>query len=307
LVHRDRRALEGVDVELVHGDVRDLYSLQQAFRGAQVVYHTAAYVSILMNEWPRLQAVNVAGTQNVVRACLECGVGRLVHFSSIHALEQEPLHVPIDESRPLAEACAMPYSRSKAAAERAVREGIAQGLDAVLLNPTAILGPYDYRPSHTGQVLLAIAKGRLPALVPGGFDWVDVRDVVAGAMRAEGRAPAGARVLLSGHWRSVRDLAAMVASITGVRAPRLVCPTFLARVGAPFATALAQLTGRRPLFTRAALDALQSNPQVSHERAARDLGYRPRPLSRTLYDTFEWFKEAGRLSGSLAPLPAEAT
>ena len=73
------------------------------------------------------------------------------------------------------------------------------------------------------------------------------------------------------------------------------------------ATALAQLTGRRPLFTRAALDALHSNPQVRHERAAGDLGYRPRPLSQTLYDTFEWFKEAGRLSCSLAPLPAEAT
>jgi dihydroflavonol-4-reductase len=301
LVHQDRRALQGLQAEIVQGDVRDPASLRHAFKGAQVVYHTAAHVSIATDEWPLLHAINVVGTRNVVEACLHCGVRRLIHFSSIHALQQEPLDAPVDESRPLAEAIDdAPYDRSKAAAEQEVRRGIAQGLDAVVLNPTAILGPHDYRPSHMGQVLLALGSGQLPALVPGGFDWVDVRDVVKGAMRAEERAPGGARYILSGHWASVRDLAAMVESITGVRAPWLVCPLFLAYLGVPLATATACLSGQRPLFTRVALDTLQGNRQIRHARAAGELGYHPRPLQETLVDSLRWFAEAGLLARPLA-------
>jgi dihydroflavonol-4-reductase len=239
LVHRDRRALHGLDVELVEGDVCDAVSLQRALDGAEVVYHAAARISLLVNEWPLLEAVNVVGTRNVVEACRRCGVRRLVHFSSIHALRQEPLDLPVDESRPLVESDGHPpYDRSKAAGEREVRRAIAQGLDAVILNPTAIIGPYDYRPSHIGAGLLALGRGRLPALVAGGFDWVDVRDVVEGALRAEERAPKGARYLLSGHWVSMRHLASMVEAITGVRAPRFVSPLGLAYVGAPLLTAV---------------------------------------------------------------------
>ncbi len=165
----------------------------------------------------------------------------------------------------------------------------------MILNPTAIIGPHDYRPSHFGQVLLALCHGRLPALVAGGFDWVDARDVVSGAMRAEKRAPSGARYLLSGHWLSARDVALMVQEISGVRAPRLVCPIWLAHIVAPFAVAWARFNGGRPLYTPVSLRALRSNRQISHERATRDLGYRSRPFRETLVDTLGWFQEASCL------------
>ncbi|MGB9722989.1 MAG: NAD-dependent epimerase/dehydratase family protein [Chloroflexia bacterium] len=296
MVHRDRRAVEGLDLEVVTGDVRDLETLRRAFAGAEVVYHTAAYISILGGEWPLLEQINVLGTRNVVQACLECRVRRLIHFSSIHALEQEPLDLPVDESRPLVDSRrASPYSRSKAAGEREVRAGMARGLDAVILYPTAIVGPYDFRPSHFGQVLLYLAQGKLPALVAGGFDWVDVRDVVAAALRAEKVAPPGGRYLLSGHWVALPEIAALVEEFTGVPAPRLVVPLGLARLVAPPATLAARLLRMRPLFTRTAIEALDSNRQVSHERAGRDLAYRPRPFRETIRDTLRWFAEAGRL------------
>ena len=302
LVHQDRRALEGLDLEVVTGDVRDQETLRRAFAGAEVVYHTAAYISILGDEWPLLQEINVLGTRNVVQACLACGVRRLVHFSSIHALEQEPLDVPVDESRPLVDSRrASPYSRSKAAGEREVREGMARGLDAVILYPTAIIGPYDFRPSHFGQVLLYLARGKLPALVAGGFDWVDVRDVVAATLRAAEVAPPGARYLLSGHRVSLPEIAALVEEFTGVPAPRLVLPLGLAKAVAPLATLAARLLRMEPLFTTVAVEALGGNPRVSHERAGRDLGYRPRPFHETIRDTLRWFVEAGRLP----PLPLE--
>jgi len=150
-------------------------------------------------------------------------------------------------------------------------------------------------PIHFGQALLALAQGQLPALVAGGFNWVDVRDVVEAALRAEERAPAGAQYLLSGHWVSLRDVAALVQEITTVPAPRFVCPLPLAPVGAPLATLWARLRGTRPLFTTASLLALRSNRHISHARAAGDLGYGPRPFRQTIEDTLRWFAEAGCL------------
>jgi dihydroflavonol-4-reductase len=300
VVHRERRALEGLRVETVEGDICDPASLRRAFEGAEVVYHAAAHISILMTEWPLLESVNVVGTRNVVEACLHCRVPRLVHFSSIHALEEKPPNVPADESCPLVESRrAPPYDRSKAAGEREVLRGGEQGLNAIIINPTAVIGPYDFRPSHFGRALLAIANGRLPALVPGGFNWVDARDVVEGAMRAAERAPIGARYLLSGHWVSVRDMAAVVEGITGVAAPRFVCPMWLARIGAPFVTAFARLDGNSPLYTSVSLRALCSCHDVSHARATRDLDYRPRPFRETLVDTLRWFEQAGQLTRPL--------
>jgi dihydroflavonol-4-reductase len=299
LVHRDRRALSGLPIETVDGDVCDVASLERAFAGAEVVYHVAGYISIVSGEWSRLHTVNVVGTRNVVEACLRCGVRRLVHFSSIHAFDLAPDRPPIDEATSFAAGSKVPpYSLSKVEGERAIRDGIANGLDAVILNPTAILGPHDYGPSHQGEVLLALARGRLPALVAGGFDWVDVRDVAQGAIAAAVRAPAGERYILSGHWASVSDLAKLVGSIRGTHVPRLVAPMWMARLGAPLFTAWAKLVGTRPLFTWVALDALSSNRHISCAKAAAGLGYCARPLRDTLVDTFQWFTEAGWLEAT---------
>lgn len=294
LVHRDRRAVAGLDVEVVEGDICVPDSLARVFSGADLVYHAAVQISLSMGDWPLLERVNVVGTGNVVQACRQAGVRRLIHFSSIHALRHGAAGDVVDETCPLVDSSRCPpYDRSKAAAEREVRRGIAAGLDAVLLNPTAMIGPYDYRPSHFGQVLWLLAGGELPALVAGGFDWVDVRDVAEGAIRAAERAPAGAQYLLSGHWVSLPEIAAMVESISGVPAPRLVCPESLARLGLPFAWAYARLTGRRPLYTRVSLRALRYSSQVSHARATRELDYHPRPFRETLVDTLGWFAQAG--------------
>ena len=174
LVHVGRKSVEGLDVEVVKGDICDLESLVNAFKGAEVVYHLAAHISILKEEWPLLESVNIIGTRNVVEACLHCKVHRLVHFSSLHTMTQEPRNISVDESHPLVESLHYPaYDRSKAAAEKEVRRGMEKGLDAIIISPTAIIGPHDYKPSHFGEALLRLANGNLPTLIAGGFDWVD--------------------------------------------------------------------------------------------------------------------------------------
>jgi dihydroflavonol-4-reductase len=298
LVHVNSRPIDGLDVEIVTGDVGDLGSLYRAFRGADVVYHLAARMSLSMNDWTALEAVNVNGTRNVVAACLRAGVRRLVHFSSVHALVQEPLSVPVDESRPLvASRRYPPYDRSKAAAEIIVRRAIENGLDAVIVRPTAIIGPHDYQPSYFGEALLRLARHKLPALVTGGFDWVDVRDVVSAAMLAEAQASCGDSYLLSGHWVSMCDIAAGVVEITGVPATKFVCPLWLARTSIPIIKGISRLNGKRPLYTDVSLRALKSNRHISHAKATRELGYQPRPFRETLSDTLRWFEENGQLPG----------
>jgi len=299
LVHLHNRGIDGLDIESVNGDVCDPESLYRAFQDAEVVYHLAACISLSMKGWPRLESINVIGTRNVVEACLRVGVKRLVHFSSIHALQGEPLSVPVDESRPLSNSPDFPpYDRSKALAENEVRRGIEKGLDAVILNPTAIIGPHDYEPSYLGRALLDMARHKLPALVTGGYDWVDVRDVVQGAIAAEKRANSGVQYILSGHWLSISGIADIISEITGTPTPRLTVPLWIARLGAPMVSAMSKLTGKSPLYTSFSLKALNSNRNMSHEKASRELGYQPRPLRETLADTLQWFRGNGQLPGS---------
>ncbi len=299
LVHTDRRALDGVDVEIARGDVRDPEGIARAMKGAEVVYHLAGEISLEMNTWPKVEAINVLGTRNVVEACLRCGVRRLVHFSSIHAITQAPFDSPVDEDRPLVNAtqAVPPYDRSKASGEREVQAGIARGLDAVILNPTAILGPNDFRPSYLGEALVLLARGKIPALVCGGFDWVDVRDVVRGAMLAERMATRGKRYLLAGHWLSVREIAELVAQVTGRRPPLFTVPMQLAEMSAVPMGWLARLRGSHPIYTRVTLHALRSNRRISRDRAEQDLGYTSRPMAETVRDTIGWFAAHGYIPG----------
>ena len=293
LVHHNMRPIEGLPVERVSGDVMDPVSLERAFQGAEVVYHLAARISLIGGQDGLVHDTNVVGTRNVVAACLAAGVRRLVHFSSIHAFQQRPFDEPLDETREKSGDEAPAYDRSKALAEREVLAGVERGLDAVIVNPTGVLGPFDFEPSAMGQVLLDLHHRRLAGLVAGGFNWVDVRDVINGALAAEARGRTGQNYLLGGHWVSVVEVAETVRQVTGVAPPWFVSPMWLARVGAPFAVAFAKVRGTRPLFTSDSLAALRSNRAISFEKATRELGYSPRPFRETIQDSFAWFREMG--------------
>jgi len=296
VVYRDTRALGGLDVERVTADLADPASLQRAFTGADTVFHLAARISIAGDRGGHVHNTNVRGTREVVRACLACRVRRLVYFSSIHAFCQRPLDEPLDETRRKSDhAKAYAYDHSKALAEKEIQAGIAAGLDAVIVNPTGVIGPYDFKPSRMGQVLLDLYHGRFGALVQGGFDWVDVRDAVAGALAAEEKGRCGENYLLPGTYFSFKDLAALIERTTGRRMPRFFAPLWLARPFAPFALAASRVLRKEPLFTPESLAALRGNRRVSRAKAEAELGYRPRPIEETIRDAYAWFREAGMI------------
>ena len=288
LVHRDRRSLEGLDVETVRADVLDPDSLETAFEGADVVYHLAAVIAL--RDAKQMKAVNTIGTRNVVDACVRAGVRRLVHFSSIHAMSFSPHQDYVDESCPIIDprGCST-YNQSKAGSEGQLRTVNARELDYIILRPTAVVGPHDYQPSFVGEMLVRLASGSLPALVDGGFDWVDVRDVVDGAMKAADLAPSGSEYLLSGHWASLVEIARMVDGIAHNGVPKFVCPLWLAGLAAPVAMSLDRVAKRRPLFTPFSIETFRTSQRVRHDKATRDLGYNPRSLEETIADSLAWF------------------
>jgi dihydroflavonol-4-reductase len=294
LVHRNLRPLEGLDVERVTGDVLDPGTLPAAMDGVEILFHLAALISIVGSQRGRVEAINVQGVRNVAEAALAAGVRRMVHVSSIHAFDLSVMGGAVDESWPRATEPTRPaYDRSKYAGERALREVIERGLDAVVVNPTGVLGPYDFEPSHLGTALLMMARGRLPALVPGGFDWVDVRDVAASIRAAVEHGQRGENYILGGNNAEVSGLASHLEEFTGRRPPRITVPLGLALAVAPFVEGWTQVFGGKPIFTRESLHTLAGNGTVSSAKAREVLGHDPRPLRDTLADTFAWFAAEG--------------
>jgi len=293
LVQRDARALKGITCDRVHGSLFEPDLLGAAFANAKFVFHVAGVVSIGGDPDGIVWRTNVEGTKNVVDACIARGVKRLVYYSSIHAFASHPANKPITESRALAEGPDLPiYDRSKVAGEQEALKGIDRGLEVVIVNPTAAIGPHDFKPSPMGRVLLDLRAGRMPALVRGGFNWVDCRDVSIGAEAAARLGRSGERYLLAGNYASLVEVARIAERVTGTPAPRFATPVWLAKCGLPFAAMGRLITGAPPKFTRESLRAVTHHQNVSHEKAARELGYAPRSLETTIEDTYAWFAQS---------------
>jgi len=295
LIHKDARGVEGLDVDTVKGNVLDYPGLVKAMSGCDVVYHLAARISILGDRKGLVRKTNVAGTQNIIKACQQNNIPRLIHFSTIHAYCPFPLDQPIDENRNFSDSRSPVYDCSKADGTQEVLEAEKKGLNSVIISPTAVIGPYDFRPSRMGRVLIKLVKRKFIALIKGGYDWVDVRDVVRGALRSEEEASSGSQFILSGHWCSVRKLAEIVEQVRGVKPPRLTVPMWLARLVAPFSEAVAAVRGNTPLLTSEALTALRTHRFICRANAEESLSYKPRPLQATVQDTLDWFEKRGML------------
>ena len=290
-----QEVLDGLPIERVRADVRDPAALRAAFKGGDVVYHCAALISIAGPMGGLVHATNVTGAGNAARAALDQGVRKFVHLCSVHAFQQEPLDEPLDETRARVTVSWPAYDLSKAQGEAAVRAVIADGLDAVILHPSGIIGPYDFRPSRMGKVLLDLYRRRLPALVPGGFDWVDVRDVVSSTIAAAERGRTGESYLVTGHWHPVAGIAAIARDCTGIRQPRFTVPMAVAKLAAPLTEGVAKVLRAEPLYTAESLNALEANRVYVRDKAAADLGHDPRPTRESIFDAYAWFAGHGRL------------
>jgi dihydroflavonol-4-reductase len=290
LTNQYTASLEGLNLECVRGDILNMTSLRELADGAEVFIHLAASISI--NGDQEVMDTNVVGTKNVLDVVRNSKIKRFLHFSSIHALVHQPFDQPLDEQRPLAVSDHIIYNQSKALAEEMVLHSVEAGLDAVIINPTSVIGPNDFKPSLIGQAIIQLYNRKIPALIPGGYNWVDVRDVVAGTIRAIESGRTGQSYLLSGHFKTLSELNKQITLIHGMDKNLPVIPFWLAEIGVPFLKAWARLRGDEPLYTKESVQILKTaHPNISSMKAHNELGYESRPFKDTLRDTIEWFKE----------------
>jgi dihydroflavonol-4-reductase len=284
----DTTSIYGLDIEIVVGNILDPVSLDRAMRGIDIVYHLAGIISILPDKDELMWKVNVEGTRNVLAAAKKAKVKRFVHTASIHALSRNWIGM-INEDVPFdPDTTAGGYDRTKAAASLLVLEAVKDGLDAVIVCPTGVIGPHDYLGSEMGDLIKDWLRKKLNFLVKGAYDFVDVRDVVQGQILACERGRSGEVYILSGWQIKVLELKMLVQNVIGKRIAAITLPLWVAKFGAKFMPFFYKITRRRPRFTDYSLETLQSNSDVSSDKAQKELGYKPRELKITVKDTVDW-------------------
>ena len=283
------QARDRAHVTYYPGDVRDRDSLRPLFQGLAdrevVVFHTAAIVDISGEVTPQMHDVNVNGTKNILALCREYGVKRLVYVHAIPEKDGYAVLREVDSFSP--QQVTGGYAKTKAEATQAVLDAAAQGLDAVVVHPSGILGPFDGTGTHLVQLVKEYAGGKLPACVKGGYDFVDVRDVAAGCLAAAEKGRSGQCYILSNRHYEVQEVLAMAKTLChGRRLP--VLPMWMAQAAEPLLGWVANVKKQRPLYTKYSLYTLRSNDRFDHGKATAELGYRPRDLRQTVRDTLRW-------------------
>lgn len=289
--------LDGLDVEVAKGDIRDADSVRHAMVGIHAVFHVAADYRLWAPDPGEIVSSNVAGTRTIMEEALRAGVERVVYTSSVATLAPRADGSPADESIPLSEQEGIgAYKRSKIAAERLVEAMVAERrLPAVIVNPSTPIGPRDIRPTPTGRIILEAARGRIPGFVDTGLNLVHVDDVADGHLAALRRGVIGERYILGGTNVSLANMLTDIAAIVGRRAPRLRIPRAVGILAAYAAEAMARVSGKEPLATLDGIRMAKHRMYFTAAKAERELGFRARPYREGLADAIGWFRQAGYL------------
>ena len=291
----DTRNIDGLDVERATGDLTDRPSLEKAARGCDTLFHVAADYRLWIPDPPTVYRTNVDGSRDLLRAAASAGATRIVYTSSVATLGLNADHSPADEETPVTEAAMIGhYKRSKFLAEEAVRTLIRdEGVPAVIVNPSAPIGPRDIKPTPTGRIIVDFATGRMPAYVDTGLNVVHVDDCAAGHLQALAQGAIGERYILGGENMSLREILECLARLTGRRAPRIRLPHRLLAPVAAAGETWARVAGGEPRLTRDSLRMARKMMFFSSAKAERELGYTARPASQALADALSWFKANG--------------
>ncbi|MDP6574278.1 MAG: NAD-dependent epimerase/dehydratase family protein [Rhodospirillales bacterium] len=294
--HSDRRNIEGLAVEVATGDLTDVASLERALDGCRALFHVAADYRLWVRDPAPMFGANVDGTRHLMRAALAAGVERIVYTSSVATLGLRRDGQPADEDTPSTVADMIgAYKRSKFLAEAEVRRMIEDdGLPAVIVHPSAPVGPRDVKPTPTGRMIVEAAMGRMPAYVDTGLNVVHVDDVAGGHLLAFEKGVVGERYILGGEDMSLKHILDEIAAITGRPAPRVRLPHNLILPVALVAEAWTRLSGGgEPFVTVDGVRMAKKRMYFSSAKARRDLGYGPRPAHQALVDAIAWFRENG--------------
>lgn len=279
--------------EVVRCDIRDARAVSEAVRGCSDVFHLAGFISMSASNRQLLRDINVGGVRNIVDACREHGVRRLVHVSSIHALAPSAEGCVDETINDNPARISDEYGRSKLGGTLEVTEACQNGLDAVIVFPTGVIGPYDYRSSMSGIMFKKYSRARgLQFYFDGQYDFVDVRDVADGIYRAWTMGDTGEGYILTGAPCSIRQMIEQIGRCTGASLTMLRVPTFVVKACARVTPIYYAIVRKTPVITKETVDVMVSGVKICGDKAHQRLGFTPRPLEETMRDTVQWHLHA---------------
>ena len=280
----DHRAFEGFNVELVKGNITDISTLDIAFKDVEVVFHTAAVISLDRKDKDLIRSVNVGGTENVCEMSLRHGVKKLIHFSSVDAFVREPLEDPLYENRSLVtDSNSVPYDLSKADAQRIVLEYCDKGLNASIIHPSGIFGPNDFKPSLFGQEFINIANGKRPYSINVGYDYVDVRDLCKTSVDCIDKGEIKQNYIVGGNYMDFVYMSEVMSEILNKKLIRRTLPFGFIYMSLP-GSYMSSLIKKTPRAIT--LDSIHTikvqNKNIPSGLSKEQLDHNPRPLEETI-------------------------
>lgn len=292
-------SLQDLSIKKINATILDKKSLSNVLQNQDIVFNLAGTISILKDRTKCMYAVNVKGVKNVAEAALAANVRKFIHVSSIHAFHRYPEDQAIDENRPLAlTEDEYDYDRTKALGEVALLEVMAKGLNAVIINPTCFIGPYDFEPSLMGSSINNFFAQKILPSLSGGFNFLDVRDMAQTLINTIEHGKNGERYLVAGEWISVNDMIDVIIQLRGFSGVKMKIPSALLYIQAYLQVFYATLFNTKKIpFSNQSLGHLKFHRFITDDKAREVLQHQNRPLAETLRDANEWNKQ--RISGAV--------
>lgn len=293
----DITALDDLSVELFKGDILNFSDVEKFVSGCDIIIHAAAIISIHGDPTGIVYRTNTEGPRNIVEACIKQNVKRLIHVSSTHAVVELPFSTPFDETRTYKQKGAFAYDYSKSTGEQLVLDYVQKGkIDAFVVRPSSVIGLYDFKPSEIGKALLDFYNQKIPMLPPGGYNFIDVRDISESIVTAIDKGIKGEVYLLSGKYYSLKEFAKIVSQVSGKKVPKIVMPFWFLKALLPFVKIYGKLKKAAPIFTIEAITALKlGHPNMVNEKAKQAFGHTCRPLNETIADFYDWNKKQNKI------------
>jgi dihydroflavonol-4-reductase len=290
------RAISDLSLEYMTGDLRDSGSLERAMQGVERVFHVAADYRLWARKSREIYDSNVGGTKNLLEAAKRAGIKQLVYTSTVATIAVDRPELPTElTDAKLAEMIGH-YKRSKWMAEQEVLNAAKTGLPAIIAMPTTPVGPWDWKPTPTGKIVLDFLNGKMPGYVETGLNFVGVEDCAAGHLLVAEKGKNGERYLLGAENLTLKELLDILADITGLPAPTLKIPHGVALGVAYIETMFSRLVGKEPGIPVEGVKIAQHKMFVDCGRSKRELGFEPGPVKEALERAVRWYEDNGYIS-----------
>ena len=294
VLHLDKK------VEIIRGNITDKKSIYPLFKDLEnkevIVIHCAGIVTIASKFDQKVYDVNVVGTKNIADVALEYKVKKFIHVSSVHAILEEKNKTIKEVDKFYPNKVEGLYAKTKAEASNYILDMSKKGLNAIVVHPSGIIGPGNYGKGHLSQLIIDYLNNRLTAIVKGGYDFVDVRDVADGILKAIEKGRVGECYILSNRYFEIKEIINLLHEVTNHKPIKTILPNWFAKLTAPIAELYYKILKQPPLYTSYSIYTLSTNSHFSHEKATKEIDYNPRDMKETLKDTVDWLKKIGRIN-----------